>query len=234
MSLTFSRYVCVIFHVCPVLSFPYISRRADLFYFPFISRCFPDMWTSYFLPSFPCTSLHFPFAPQYFPQKHCFSSVFAKRTSKNTEFFQIVPCTSLHFPLAPQYFQQQHGFSSVFEKRTSKNTEFSRFSAKASRNQQKAGRGNRAWDPCFATPNYQTKGGGVRGGLGGVILYPLSVPNTPSNVGGLALNQRETISKRQPILNPTKPAKAATDSALNPHLDQPETNSSPSPTRKRR
>ena len=77
-------------------SFPYISRRADwlpcalfpfhslctplvfisvLFTslsiplcFPFISRCFPVMSTSYFLPSFPCTSLHFLFAPQYFPQ----------------------------------------------------------------------------------------------------------------------------------------------------------------------
>ena len=35
-------------------------------------------------------SLHFPFAPQYFPQKqHGFPSVFAKRTSKNIEFFQI-------------------------------------------------------------------------------------------------------------------------------------------------
>ena len=44
------------------------------------------MSTSYFLPSFPCTSLHFPFAPQYFPQKTRLSSVFAKRTSNNTEF----------------------------------------------------------------------------------------------------------------------------------------------------
>ena len=63
-------------------------------------------------------SLHFPFAPQYFPQKkHGFSSVFAKRTSKNIEFFQI------------------------FGKRMQE--------AQASK---KAGRGNRAWDPCFATP----------------------------------------------------------------------------------
>ena len=34
-------------------------------------------------------SLHFSFAPQFFLQKHGFSSVFSKRTSKNTEFFQI-------------------------------------------------------------------------------------------------------------------------------------------------
>ena len=53
-------------------------------------------------------SLHFPFAPQYFPQKN---------TSKNIEFFQI------------------------FGKRMQE--------AQASK---KAGRGNRAWDPCFATP----------------------------------------------------------------------------------
>ena len=64
-------------------------------------------------------SLHFPFAPQYFAQKkkHVFSSVFAKRTSKNIQFFQI------------------------FGKRMQE--------AQASK---KAGRGNRAWDPCFATP----------------------------------------------------------------------------------
>ena len=62
-------------------------------------------------------SCHFPLAPQYFPQKHCFSSVFAKMMSKNTEFFQI------------------------FGKRMQE--------AQASK---KAGTGNRAWDPCFATP----------------------------------------------------------------------------------
>ena len=92
-------------------SFPYISRRADWFPVPcfpfippalplfsclslscpfsspFISRCFPAMSTSYFLPSFPCTSLYFPFAPQHFPQKTRFSSVFAKMTSKNIQTF---------------------------------------------------------------------------------------------------------------------------------------------------
>ena len=112
-------------------------------------------------------SLHFPFAPQYFPQKkHGFSSVFAKRTSKNIEFFQI------------------------FGKRMQE--------AQASK---KAGRGNRAWDPCFATPaprrlrlveRHQIAARYVgdppppppppktyvidvgRGGVrGGVILYPL-------------------------------------------------------------
>ena len=96
MSASFSMYVP--FFRCE--SFPYISRRADWcpcapfpshspctplvfisvpcmslsvpLCFPFISRCFPVMSTSYFLPSFPCTSLHLPIAPQYLPQKHGF------------------------------------------------------------------------------------------------------------------------------------------------------------------
>ena len=100
-------------------------------------------------------SLHFPFAPQYFPQKKDgFSSVFAKRTSKNIEFFQI------------------------FGKRMQE--------AQASK---KAGRGNRAWDPCFATtaprrlrlverlppppPKKKLIDVGRGGVRGGVILYPL-------------------------------------------------------------
>ena len=125
-------------------SFPYISRRADWFpcalflfhsaytplvfisvpfmslsvplCFPFISRCFPVMSTSYFLPSFPCTSLHFPFAPQYFPQKQ-------------TQLFQRFRKEDV----------QKHR---VFLGKR-------RQEAQASK---RAGRGNRAWDPCFATP----------------------------------------------------------------------------------
>ena len=34
--------------------------------------------TSYFLPSFPCTSLHFPFAPQCFPQKNTVFPAFSQ------------------------------------------------------------------------------------------------------------------------------------------------------------
>ena len=46
-------------------------------------------------------------------------------------------------------------FSSVFAKRTSKNIEFFQIFGKRMQEAQaskKAGRGNRAWDPCFATP----------------------------------------------------------------------------------
>ena len=45
------------FHFCP-FHVPFSSQC-----FPFISRCFPVMSTSYFFPSLPCTSLHFPCAP---------------------------------------------------------------------------------------------------------------------------------------------------------------------------
>ena len=54
------------------------------------------------------------------------------------------------------YFpQKKHGFSSVFAKMTSKNIEFFQIFGKRMQEAQasnKAGRGNRAWDPCFATP----------------------------------------------------------------------------------
>ena len=64
----------------------------------------------------------------------------------------MYPCTS---PLLPSISRKQHGFSSVFAKRMSKNTEFCQIFGKRMQEAQaskKAGRGNRAGDPCFATP----------------------------------------------------------------------------------
>ena len=97
-------------------SFPYISRRADWFpcalfpfhspctplvfisvpfmslsiplCFPVISRCFPVMSTSYFLPSFPCTSLHFlafPLCSPAFPVKNTVFPVFSQRGRPKTQ-----------------------------------------------------------------------------------------------------------------------------------------------------
>ena len=68
------------------ISVPFMSLSVFLC-FPFISRCFPVMLTSYFI----CLHfLAFPLCSPAFPaKKHGLSSVFAKRTSKNTEFFQI-------------------------------------------------------------------------------------------------------------------------------------------------
>ena len=61
------------FHFCP-LHVPFSSPFS-----PFMSRRFPVMSTSYVLPSFPCTSLHFPFAPQYFHQKTRFCPDFRQK-----------------------------------------------------------------------------------------------------------------------------------------------------------
>ena len=61
-------------------------------------------------------------------------------------------CTS---PLLPSISRKIHGFSRLFAKRMSKNTEFCQIFGKRMQEAQaskKAGRGNRAWDPCFATP----------------------------------------------------------------------------------
>ena len=62
----------------------------------------------------------------------------------------------LALPLcSPVFPAKKRGFSSVFAKRTSKNIEFFQIFGKRMQEAQasnKAGRGNRAWDPCFATP----------------------------------------------------------------------------------
>ena len=99
----------------------------------------------------------------------------------------------LALPLRSRVFPaKKHGFSSVFAKRTSKNIEFFQIFGKRRQEAQaskKAGRGNRAWDPCFATPaprrlrlverhqiaaRYVVRNRRRAGGLGGgVILYRL-------------------------------------------------------------
>ena len=85
---------------CLVLCFPFIPPALPLFsflslscpfQFPFVSLSFPVAFLSCRLP---ISSPHFPALPCISPvlpsiKQHCFSSVFAKSTSKNTEFFQI-------------------------------------------------------------------------------------------------------------------------------------------------
>ena len=69
------------FHFCP-FHVPFSSPL-----FPFHFPLIPVMSTSYFLPSFPCTSLHFPFAPQNFLQKTRFFQRFRKEdVNKNIVF----------------------------------------------------------------------------------------------------------------------------------------------------
>ena len=185
MSLSFSGYVRFIFHLCPVLSLPVISLHLPscrLVSLSFVSLSFP-----LHPPCFHFCPFHVRFSspvfPFHFPLLSCHVD------------FLFPPLISLHFlafPFAPQYFPQtKHGFSSIFAKRTSKNTHICpdfRQKEAGSPNQQRAGRGIRAWHPCLRLverhqinyraartrpppppdPTYQT----LRGG-GGVILYPL-------------------------------------------------------------
>ena len=166
-----------IFSVCP-LHCPCMSRSCVASHFPtspvvpigFLVPCFPCIPPA--LPLFHFCPFHVPFSsplcPFHFPLLSCHVD------------FLFPPLISLHFLAFPLGFpSQKKRFSSVFAKRTSKNTEFSRFSAKRGRKPTpKAGRGNRAWDPCFETrrlrlverhqiaaryvgdPAYLTSGGG--------------------------------------------------------------------------
>ena len=64
---------------CLVLRFHFISPALPLFSFLSLSFPLAFLLTSYFLPSFPCTFLNFPFAPQYFPQKRRFFPACSQR-----------------------------------------------------------------------------------------------------------------------------------------------------------
>ena len=141
MSLTF----------CGPLHFPCVSRSFVASHFPtspgvpigFLVLCVPFIPPA--LPWFASLSLscpfQFPLCPFHFPLLSCHVD------------FPIPPLISLHF-LAPQYFPKKSGFYSVFAKRTSKNTEFFQMFGKRRQEAQtskRAGRGKRAWDPCFVT-----------------------------------------------------------------------------------
>ena len=158
-------------------------------YVPFF-RCqsFPNILCFAFippaLPLFSCLSLscpfQFPLFPFHFPLLSCHVD------------FLFPPLLSLHFlafPLCSQYFPQKKNtkkarFSSVFAKRTSnKHRVFPDVRQKeaGNPNQQRAGRGIRAWDPCFATPaprrlrlveHHQITARYVGRVRRGVILYP--------------------------------------------------------------
>ena len=184
-----------IFSVCP-LHLPCMSRSFVASHFPtspvvlgFLVLCFLSF--PLHSPCFHFCPLHVPFSSPLFP---CPAAFLSCRLPISSPHFT---CTSLHFPSAPQYFQQTNtGFPAFSQLGRPKHRVFPDFLQKeaGTPNQQRAGRGNRAWDPCFATPaprrlrlverhqiaarslgggapTYQTSGGGGLGG--GVILYPL-------------------------------------------------------------
>ena len=167
-------------------SFPYISRRADWFpcaLFPFHSPGTPPC--CHFCPLHVLSvPLCFPFISRCFP---------VMSTSYSSPHFLALPCIS---PLLPNISRKKTHFPAFLQLGRPKPQSFPDFRQKetGTPNQQRAGRGNRAWDPCFATPaprrlrlveRHQIAARSVphphppnvsdvgRGGVRGVILYPL-------------------------------------------------------------
>ena len=136
----------------------------------FLVLCFPFIPPALPLFSFlsPCVPFSSPLFPFHVPLLSCHVD------------FLFPPLISLHFlafPLcSPRFPAKNVVFPAFSQLGRPKTQSFSRFSAKGGRNpkQQRAGRGNQAWDPCFATPAPKTTFGGmssncraVRGGGNG-------------------------------------------------------------------
>ena len=148
MSLTFSRYVRFIFHACPVLALQVISLHCRADWFP--CALFP--FHSFTLPCFHFCPFHVPFSSPlftfHFPLLSCHVD------------FLFPPLISLHFlacPLcSPVFPAKKNTVFPVFSQRGRPKTQsFSQIFSKRRQEAQaseRAGRGNRAWDPCFATP----------------------------------------------------------------------------------
>ena len=143
MFLTFSRYVRFIFHVCPVLALRVISLHLPSC--RLVSLCFVSLSFPRHSPCFHFCPFHVPFSSSLFPFHFPLLSCHVD--------FLFPPLISLHFlalsSLLPsisrkkkrsfQRFRKEEFFQ-IFGKR--------RQEAQASK---RAGRGNRDWDPCFAT-----------------------------------------------------------------------------------
>ena len=165
MSLTF-------FSVCP-LHFPCMSCSFVASHFPtspvvpigFLVRCFPFLPP--YTPLFSFLSLACPFKFP-FVSLSCPAAFLSCRLPISSPHFLALPCIS---PLLPNISLKKTRFSSVFESRAS------RFRQKeaGTPTQQRAGRGNRAWDPCSKTTFSGTSSNcrAVLGGGGGSARYIL-------------------------------------------------------------
>ena len=112
-------------------------------------------------------SLHFPFAPQYFPQKARFSCVFANRTTKNIEFFPDFRQKDARSPSQPKSRQGESSLGPLFCDTGSPKTTFS-------------GTSSSCRAVCGGPPQKKTYvidvgRGGVKGGG-----YPLSSSKYPT------------------------------------------------------
>ena len=174
-SLTFSRYVRLIFHVCPVLSLRVISLHLPSR--QLVSLCFVSLSFPLRSPCFHFCPLHVPVSsplfPFHFPLRSCHVD------------FLFPPLISLHFlafPLcSPIFAAKNTGFPAFSQLGRPKTQSFSRFSAKGGRNPRpaKSRQGESSLGPLsFYTGSPEATFSGtssncraVRGGGGG---YPLS------------------------------------------------------------
>ena len=145
MSLTFSRYVRFIFHVCPVLSLRVISLHLPSC--RLVSLCFVSLSFLLHSPCFHFYPFHVPFSSPLFPFHFPLLTWHVD--------FLFPPLISLHFlafPLcSPMIPAKNTVFPAFSQLGRPKFPDFRQKEA-GTPNQQRVGRGNRAWDPCFATP----------------------------------------------------------------------------------
>ena len=196
-----------IFSVCP-LHFPCMSRSFVASHIPtspvvpigFLVLCFP-----FIPPALPLFSLLSPACPFQFPfvSLSCPAAFLSCRLPISSPHFLALPCIS---PLLPNISRKRTQLFHRFRNSDiQKHRVFPDFRQKeaGTPNQQRAGRGNRAWDPCFATlaprrlrlverhqiaarslgggvggSTYQTSGGGGLGG--GLSGYPLASLRCPT------------------------------------------------------
>ena len=124
---------------CPFHAFQLPLHVPDIF-----SVCplhFPCMSRSFIASHFPTSPV-----PFHFPLLSCHVDFL---------FPSLISLHFLAFPLCSQYFPQQTRFFQRFRNQdVQAHRVFPDFRQKeaGTPNQQRAGRGNRAWDPCFATP----------------------------------------------------------------------------------
>ena len=181
MSLTFSRYVRFIFHVCPLLSLRVISLH--LLSCRLVSLCFVSLSFPLHSPCFHFCPFHVPFSSPFFPFHFPLLSCHVD--------FLFPPLISLHFlafPLcSPVFPAKKKRFFRRFRKEDVQQhrvvPDFRQKGA-GSPSQQKSRQGESSRDPCFATPaprrlrlverhQIAARYVGIRRRAGGVILYPL-------------------------------------------------------------
>ena len=155
MSLSFSRYVRFIFHVCPFLSLPVISLHLPSC--PLVSLSFVCLAVPPHSPCFHFFPLHVPFSPLHVPFRPPSFPFHFPWLSCHVNFLSpACPCISLYFlpscpstfPSLPVFFPKSNltkntFFSYVFANQYVTNTELFQIFGK---------RRIRVWDPCFATP----------------------------------------------------------------------------------